>query len=64
MPRVIQDSDEELDDDLEIDAAQPEKKDASPKHSTSDASSTGKKEERRADVVSLTNSGQKLCEDR
>ena len=44
MSRVIQDSDDELDDDVEIDFRQPEKKDASPKQSTSDASSTGKRE--------------------
>ncbi|KAF2631894.1 hypothetical protein BU25DRAFT_487485 [Macroventuria anomochaeta] len=40
MARVIQDSDDELDDDLEVDVHQPEKKDASPKQSNSDASST------------------------
>ncbi|KAF3005660.1 hypothetical protein E8E13_004063 [Curvularia kusanoi] len=39
MSRVIQDSDDELDDELEVDTHQSEK-DASPKHSTSDASST------------------------
>ncbi|UPX10727.1 uncharacterized protein EKO05_0001369 [Ascochyta rabiei] len=40
MSRVIQDSDDELDDDLEVDVFPPEKEDASPKHSTSDTSST------------------------
>lgn len=42
MSRVIQDSDDELDDDIEVDVRQPEKKDASPKQSNSGASSTGK----------------------
>lgn len=41
MSRVIQDSDDELDDDFETDVHEPEKTDASSKQSTSDASSTG-----------------------
>ena len=44
MPRVIQDSDDELDDNLEVDVHQTEVQDALPKQSTSDASSTGKRE--------------------
>lgn len=42
--RVIQDSDDDLDDDLEVEVHQTEAKDASPKLSASDASSTGKRE--------------------
>lgn len=42
MLRVIQDSDDELDDELEVDVHQAENKDASLKQSSSDASSTGK----------------------
>lgn len=41
MSRVIQDSDDDLDDDLDLDVHQPQKTNASPKQSTSDASSTG-----------------------
>jgi hypothetical protein len=44
MSRVIQDSDDELDDDLEVEVQQAEAKDASPKQFASDASSTGKRE--------------------
>jgi hypothetical protein len=44
MSRVIQDSDDELADDLEVEVQQAEAKDASPKQSASDASSTGKRE--------------------
>ena len=43
MSRVIQDSDDELYDDLEVEVQQVEAKDASPKQSASDASSTGKR---------------------
>jgi hypothetical protein len=42
MSRVIQDSDDDLDDDLEANVHQPETTDASSKQSTSDASSTGR----------------------
>ena len=44
MSRVIQDSDDELDDDLEVEVQQTEAKDASPKQSDSNTSSTGKRE--------------------
>ncbi|KAF9695762.1 hypothetical protein EKO04_006162 [Ascochyta lentis] len=40
MSRVIQDSDDELDDDLDVGTHHPEKQDATPQHSTSDTSST------------------------
>lgn len=44
MLRVIQDSDDDFDDDLEAEVQQAEAKNASPKQSASNASSTGKGE--------------------
>ena len=54
MSRVIQDSDDELDDDLEADAYRPENEDVTPKQSTSDASSTGECEKHHLVTICLS----------
>lgn len=63
MSRVIQDSDEELEEDLEVAVCQQDLIEAPPKQSTSNASSTGKGETR-SGVSSLIILIQKLCEDK
>lgn len=60
---MIQDSDEELEDDLEVVVRQPEMIDVPPKQSTGDASSTGK-DEVRAGLRWLIKLIQRLYEDR
>lgn len=57
MARVIQDSDDDLEDDLEVDVPQIAKKDASPKQSTGDTSSTGKAQTSQSSHALLTKPG-------